>query len=60
MFLFLSVLLEAAADFPVGDAAVIFELLPLGGVDIMVDDVIAEGLAQKFRTLENRPWPCIV
>src|SRR5947209_2618263 len=34
---FASIPLKSAHQFPVGDAAVVFELLPLRGVDVVVD-----------------------
>src|SRR5918995_5322067 len=44
-----SITLEAAPQLPIRYAPVIFELLPLGGVRIMVDDLVAEGGAQHLR-----------
>jgi hypothetical protein len=45
--------LEAAGAFPVGDGAVELGLLPASGVDVVVDDVVAEGRAQHRRAVEG-------
>src|SRR3569833_1652419 len=44
---------EPALQLPIGDAAIIFELLPLGGVDVMVDDTLSKRLDQHFRLPER-------
>jgi hypothetical protein len=41
-----SVSLKPALDLPVGDAAVVFHLLPAGGVQIVFDHFLAEGFLQ--------------
>src|SRR6267142_1555570 len=38
----------------VGDAAIEFLLLPFTGVEVVVDDVVAEGAAQDLRFVEQR------
>src|SRR5262245_7280068 len=44
-----SISLEAALQLPIRDAAVILELLPIGGMNIVVDDLVAEGATQHLR-----------
>src|SRR4051794_10876156 len=46
--------LEVAGHFPVGDAAVGFRLLPLRRVHVVVDHLVAEGLAQHRRAVQRR------
>src|SRR5258706_6228522 len=41
--------LEATLQLPVGNATVVFELLPLGGVDVVVDHIAAESGPQHLR-----------
>ena len=44
---------ESALQLPIGDPAVVFELLPFGGVNVVVDDALAEGFDQHFRFPER-------
>src|SRR5258706_11490777 len=41
--------LEATLQLPVGNATVVFELLPFGGVDVVVDHIAAESSPQHLR-----------
>ena len=43
--------LEAARHFPIGDAAVVFFLLPFGSAGIVIDDLVPEGCAHGYLTL---------
>src|ERR1700722_5179183 len=43
---------EPALQFPVGDAAVVFELLPLRRVDVMLDHRVAHRGAQHLRAAQ--------
>ena len=52
-----SIPLEPAHQLPVGDAAVVFELLPLGGVHVVLDHVVAERLAQHAWTCRGTRSP---
>src|SRR4029077_10226218 len=50
---FASIPLEPAHQLPVGHAPVVFELLPPGCVDVMIDHLIPECRAQHFRFVER-------
>ena len=45
--------LEPPRHLPVGDAAVVFGLLPPGRVHVMVDDIVAHRRAQHRRAIER-------
>src|SRR3954453_6936726 len=45
--------LEPALQLPISDAAVVLELLPVGGMDVVVHDLLAEGVDQHFGLLER-------
>ena len=45
-------LLEAPHDLPVGHPAVVFHLLPGAGMQVMLDDLVAEGGAQDLATIQ--------
>src|ERR1019366_2162326 len=45
--------LESAPEFPVGDPAVVFELLPFGRVHVMLDNRIAKSGAEHLRPAQR-------
>ena len=45
---------EETDQLPVRHAAVVFGLFPASGVEVVVDDVVAEGGAQHFGAVERR------